>query len=67
MTATACSSRRTQSTSGRQRSRALRDDDLSRRLGDAAYSTWLDRFSPQVALSNLEALYREARELHVSR
>ena len=37
----------------------LRDDDLSRSLGDAAFQTWHARFSPQVALSNLEALYLE--------
>ena len=42
----------------------LRDDDLSLELGEGAYRRWQEDFSPEVALRSLEALYREAIELH---
>jgi glycosyltransferase involved in cell wall biosynthesis len=38
----------------------LTDDDLSLELGAGAYRTWSARFTPDVALGALEALYAEA-------
>jgi glycosyltransferase involved in cell wall biosynthesis len=38
----------------------LEDDDASVHLGDGAYAAWRNRFSPEVGLRSLEALYAEA-------
>jgi glycosyltransferase involved in cell wall biosynthesis len=39
---------------------SLEDDDLAERLGDGAYAAWQERFSPEIGLRSLEALYEEA-------
>ena len=39
---------------------ALADDEMSERLGQGAYESWSENFSPEVALSSLEQIYREA-------
>lgn len=38
----------------------LEDDGVSGRLGEGAYATWQEQFSPAVGLRSLEALYAEA-------
>jgi glycosyltransferase involved in cell wall biosynthesis len=38
----------------------LEDDETSERLGTAAYTAWQERFSPDVGLRSLVALYEEA-------
>jgi glycosyltransferase involved in cell wall biosynthesis len=38
----------------------LMDDDLSEHLGEGAYRTWQERFTPECALDNLDSLYAEA-------
>jgi glycosyltransferase involved in cell wall biosynthesis len=40
----------------------LMDDVVSKRLGDGAYESWRESFSPEVALRSLEKIYREAIE-----
>jgi len=39
---------------------ALEDDATSEELGEAAYSDWHERFSPEVGLASLEAIYADA-------
>lgn len=46
---------------------ALADDATSERLGQGAYESWRESFSPEVALSSLEQIYREAIEHGESR
>jgi glycosyltransferase involved in cell wall biosynthesis len=41
---------------------ALADDEMSERLGQGAYESWRENFSPEVALCSLEQIYREAIE-----
>ena len=36
------------------------DEAFSRRLGDVAYATWTERFTPAVATESLESIYQEA-------
>lgn len=45
----------------------LEDDAESERLGQGAYEVWRTRFSPEIGLASLEAIYREAIEQAVSR
>lgn len=45
----------------------LEDDGESQRLGDGAYESWRENFSPEVALRSLEQIYREAIEHGESR
>jgi glycosyltransferase involved in cell wall biosynthesis len=40
----------------------LMDDELSVALGRGAYGTWQARFTPEVGLRNLEAVYRAAMD-----
>ena len=40
----------------------LADDATSERLGQGAYESWRESFSPEVALTSLEQIYREAIE-----
>jgi len=40
---------------------ALRDDELSLRLGEGAYRAWRERYTPERNLEMLERIYREAR------
>jgi glycosyltransferase involved in cell wall biosynthesis len=40
---------------------ALRDDELSLRLGEGAYRVWRERYTPERNLEMLERIYREAR------
>lgn len=42
----------------------LSDDAQTRCLGDAAYATWKQRFTPEIALRELEAVYREVASGH---
>jgi glycosyltransferase involved in cell wall biosynthesis len=39
---------------------ALADDEMSERLGQGAYESWRENFSPEMALRSLEQIYREA-------
>ena len=39
----------------------LLDDAVSARLGDGAYATWVERFSPAEATRQLESVYGDAR------
>jgi glycosyltransferase involved in cell wall biosynthesis len=42
----------------------LMDDSESERLGEGAYRTWQERFTPEIALRNLENAYAEAIAAH---
>ncbi len=42
----------------------LMDDAESERLGDGAYRTWRERFTPEIALNNLETTYADAIVRH---
>jgi glycosyltransferase involved in cell wall biosynthesis len=42
----------------------LEDDDDSERLGAGAYAAWQEKFSPDIGLRSLEALYAEALASH---
>jgi glycosyltransferase involved in cell wall biosynthesis len=42
----------------------LMDDSESERLGEGAYRTWQERFTPEIALRNLENAYAEAIGAH---
>ena len=41
---------------------SLLDDEMSIRLGNGAHGRWLERYSPEVGLAELEACYRVALE-----
>ena len=42
----------------------LMDDDESERLGEGAYRTWQEHFTPELALRRLEHSYRRAVAIH---